>query len=498
MTRMKAMGLLGIVSAICLTIISCENTTKTDETEEGTALTKQYCGSCHLPLMPEVLDKETWLKHVLPAMAKKMGIPTTAGGEYYQVANGSKAAILPFKDWLRIVEFFKKNAPDSLKTLPREALKEDWAVFELKKPVNKVKVAMTTMVKFLDNGILSSQNNDPVLYSWNQSMVRSAVMPLPSPAVDATLLPNNEVAVTSIGTLLAVDQPVGKLFTLNLKTKKTETIAGGLPRPIQSQAGDFNKDGRMDWLVCGFGHERGGLYLVTQQADGQYESNQIYPEAGATQVIVDDFNKDGWPDAMALFAHGNEGIWLFENDHKGGFTTKNILRFSPVAGSTSFQLVDMNKDGKLDIVYTSGDNSDYSKILKPFHGVYIYLNQGNYNYKQAYFYPVNGATKVIAGDFDLDGDQDLATIAFFADFQHTPAEGFIYFEQDKPLHFQLKALPIHQLGRWICMDANDWDGDGDLDIVLGNYSKGFNNIIGFKQNWATDMPLIMLENKTKK
>ena len=37
---------------------------------------------------------------------------------------------------------------------------------------------------------------------------------------------------------------------------------------------------------------------------------------------------------------------------------------------------DFNKDGLKDIIYTCGDNADYSMVLKPYHGVYIFLNEG--------------------------------------------------------------------------------------------------------------------------
>jgi hypothetical protein len=146
------------------------------------------------------------------------------------------------------------------------------------------------------------------------------------------------------------------------------------------------------------------------------------------------------PILMVLFAHDDESIRLFTNMGNGSFAVTRILTFPPVYGSSGFQLVDFDKDGLLDILYTCRDNADLSSILKPFHGVYIYRNKGDWNFEQAYFYPVNGCTKAIAADFDNDGDMDLASIAFFADFKNKPEEKFLYFEQDGPFHF----CPMHR------------------------------------------------------
>jgi hypothetical protein len=201
---------------------------------------------------------------------------------------------------------------------------------------------------------------------------------------------------------------------------------------------------------------------------------------------------------MVLFGSGDEGLWLFLNDQKGGFTGKDLLRFPPVYGSSSFQLADINHDGKPDLIYTAGYNYRDSRILKPYHGLYIFINQGNWQFKKTYFYPINGCTKAIAADFDGDGDLDIATIAFFADMKNNPSESFIYFEQDKAMNFKPHAIPVSNYGRWMSMDVADLNNDGKPDIVLGNYSTGFLFQPGLKPFWEKDLPLIVLENHTKK
>jgi hypothetical protein len=62
---------------------------------------------------------------------------------------------------------------------------------------------------------------------------------------------------------------------------------------------------------------------------------------------------------------------LVTNKGHGNFGQEEVLKFPPIYGSSSFALADFNKDGYPDIVYTCGDNADYSQVLKPYHGVYI-------------------------------------------------------------------------------------------------------------------------------
>lgn len=488
-------------------LVSCSSGGKKGEINDdlshpGAQLAARYCGSCHLAVSPALLDKETWKKRVLPAMAKQLGLEVLQNSAYYQ---NEKSAI-SYADWMMIVAYYDSLAPAHLATAKADVpLKSDWLIFKLRKPqAPSDRIATTTLAAIdpITRSIYTSDSETGNLYHWNNDLKLISSNPLPSPAVNVDFTYKQQAVVTCIGEMKALDIPSGSVMLVDGSGKSTSTIASNLIRPIQTVAADFNKDGLTDYVTSSFGHNKGGLYLMKQKADKSFQTIPIREVAGATQSITGDFNADGWMDIMTLFAHGDEGIWLFINNKKGGFDQKNILRFPPVYGSSSFQIADINKDGNPDIIYTAGDNSDYSRILKPYHGVYIFTNSGSMNFKQSYFYPVNGATKVIVADFDLDGDIDLASIAFFADVKNNPAEGFIYFEnnnssQNKTLSFTPHAAPVNQNGRWICMDVNDVDGDGDLDIVLGNYSKGFLNEDHFMPNWNTATPFVILENTIK-
>lgn len=500
-----------LLAMVCSIILAggCQTNPQTEaakQTAKGKQLSEKYCASCHLYPDPTLLDKTTWLKHVLPAMAPKLGIQVWGEDQYYPSQSKRHPSIISYPEWMDLVAFYKAMAPEALQPVKApETPRDDWAVFEMIRPAGQDTgtIATTTMVAIdtFRGRIFSGDAGKRLLYEWDKNGKTRNNWSFPSAPVDLQLTDGGKNAwVTCIGFMQAVDEPKGLLLNLHLEQPKAtpKVQAAFLKRPVQALEADLNNDGLTDWVVCSFGHYKGGLYYMQQTPDHKYEQHVIREVPGAIHAVTGDFNHDGWIDVMALFAYDDEGIWLFLNDHQGGFKASNLLRFPPVYGSTSFQLVDFNQDGQPDILYTCGDNADYSKILKPYHGVYVFINQGDFKYKAAWHYPVNGCTKAMAADFNGDGKLDIAAIAFFADLKDHPSEKFLYFQQDSMLHFIPYAIPIQKEGRWICMDVNDFDHDGDPDIVLGNYSLGFINQDNLKKDWNYAQPLLILENKRNK
>jgi hypothetical protein len=114
---------------------------------------------------------------------------------------------------------------------------------------------------------------------------------------------------------------------------------------------------------------------------------------------------------------------------------------------------------------------------------------------------LHGTYGARCADFDLDGDNDIAAISYFPDFANAPQEAFIYLENAGDFKFRASTIPQHADGRWITMDAGDFDGDGDSDLVLGSLVLGPPSIPippAIQERWRSNAPAILLLENTQK
>ncbi|HVW98630.1 MAG TPA: VCBS repeat-containing protein [Mucilaginibacter sp.] len=473
-----------------------------DTLVDGKNLVQINCTKCHSLVPVNALTKDVWKFHVLPDMGPYLGMTPYLNGYFKKDTSG-----LSLLEWKNITSYYQKAAPDSLlPAKPPVAPVNDMAGFAVKTPKEQHEIAYTTMVAVnpYNHKIYTSDAVSSTLTEWNSNLSEGRTLTLPSTAVDASFEKNEDGSIkgvfSCIGQLEPMDFPNGKVVTLDISDQrlKPAVFASELFRPVQAIPLDFNKDDLEDWLVCAPGKYKGGVYVFKQNYGHTVSQVNVSDKAGAVKAVTGDFNKDGWPDVMVLYGRGDEGLTMFLNDQHGSFKKKELLKFPPVYGSTDFELTDLDNDGNPDLILSCGYNYNDSRILKPYHGLYIYKNTGDWNFKQQWFYPINGCTKFVTADFNGDGKLDIVTSAFFADLKGHPGEGCIYFEQDKPFSFTPHELPVGKYGRWMTMDTGDVNNDGKPDIILGNYAAGFNFQIGLKQNWNKKLPFIVLENHFKK
>jgi hypothetical protein len=273
-------------------------------------------------------------------------------------------------------------------------------------------------------------------------------------------------------------------------------VIDSLKRPASMQSVDLNNDGLNDYIICAFGNFTGALLVFENLGNNKFKKHTMSSLPGSRNVIIRDHNSDGLPDLLALFTQGDEQIILYTNIGNFGFKVTTLLKFPPVYGSSYFDIADFNKDGAVDILYTNGDPADYFNILKPYHGVRIFLNDGKNQFSESWFYPMHGASKVIARDFDLDGDPDIAAVSFFPDLKRTPERGFIYFENTGK-EFKPFVTPLATSGRWLVMETVDLDKDHDLDILIGALNFTTPDNPSLTAQWAKNpVSILVLKNNT--
>ena len=499
---------LGFVVAIVVIMLNCGG--NDTATMNGEQLAKTYCASCHQFPEPSLLPKSIWEKGVLPKMALRLGFlsDTLSIMNYQQqledLQEGIKLGVFPAEppisqaDWLKIVDYYKTQAPE--KPLPqasKPAIEPQLPSFQVKK-ANHWMEPLTTMVKYdsATQHILTGSRRGYML-RLNPRLTVTDSLNLGSPPSDVRGHKDGQYDILLMGFMDPNNKALGSVGTWKAGQSATTSVLAGLRRPVQMAYADLNRDGQEDVLISQFGHLVGKLSVFYRNGNS-YREEVIDPVPGARRAIVQDMNKDGWPDVLALLAQGDEQIALYVNQ-QGKFVKQTLVRFSSVYGSSYFEVADIDRDGDADLVYTNGDNADYSYSLKAYHGVRIFVNDGKLNFKQAWFYPMHGASQVLARDFDQDGDLDLAAISFFPDYARTPSESFLYFENQGNLQFKTRTFPQAEDGRWLVMDAADVDRDGDEDLLLGSFYYSVTKTPeAFMARWRkVGNGVLLLENKTK-
>lgn len=473
-------------------------------------LAVQHCSSCHRFTEPELVDKATWQNYVLPRMGYFYGIYDEENSRKSLLEDGSGGQILaaagvfpesPQIDsitWQKIISYYLRNAPEKMPEQNRDEL-DSLDLFAVRDPGLVLSPPSSTMVQFSeDGGLVVGDAHTGAVYFLNQELNLQNAARVKEGAVHMHTT-DDHYWVTVMGSFSPTDARSGMIVKLPRdRQSEPEIVISNLQRPVDALYADFNDDGLTDIVISEFGKWTGSLSLYLNQGDDSFERMVIENRSGATKALARDVNGDGLMDIVALFGQGIEAIETFINEGDGNFRHERLLEFESSYGSSYFALHDLDGDGDEDLLYCAGDNADYLPILKPYHGVYLYTNTGDFQFEKADFLPMNGAYKAIPADFDYDGDLDIAAISFFPDYEEQPNEGFILFRNEGG-SYRRQSFENLSLGRWISMDMADYDGDGDQDLVLG--SLAFETVpvqSELESSWINQgRPYILLENQSR-
>ncbi|NNK76139.1 MAG: VCBS repeat-containing protein [Maribacter sp.] len=500
--NLKPFGHLFLFLYLPMVLVSCaEKEKKQEETVlSGKQLLDIQCASCHLTPKPETLDKTTWKLHVLPRMGYMMGFrnqPKAAIGAFNDEGEGerigeetslylaTKTPSFSQENWQKLQEYILNLAPEKL-PVGESKIEAYTKLFEAQKVEMPFPRPSTTFTGFISPGHLISgdSNNDGIIMHYDANLNVRKQDSVGINLVHAKKY-DGKYWLTHMGTsFAATDNPNGFISQYS-ENGGVEKVVENLTRPVHTAFGDLSGNGETELLVSEFGKWTGRLSWYKKE-NGKYVGKDLISLPGAIRSEIADMNGDGLNDVIALFGQGDEAVYILYNQGNGKFNIDKVLQFPPTYGSTYFKMIDYNKDGFLDILYTAGDNGDYTPIAKPYHGIRVFTNDGQNRFKEKLFLPLYGAFRAIAEDFDQDGDLDFAAISYFPKYNK---EFFVFRENLGNNWFMPKIVKDVNIGRWMTMDSFDYDDDGDLDLVLGSYDWEQNSV-----SKEDIVPLVYLRN----
>ena len=290
-----------------------------------------------------------------------------------------------------------------------------------------------------------------------------------------------DLIVADLGAFLATDAKVGSVVWFRRTSAKgfePITLAKELGRVADVQPGDFDGDGDQDLIVAEFGWiKSGGIHLLENLghagAKTKFKLKTIDPRHGTVRVPVVDLNGDGRLDFVALISQEHEVMEAFLGDGHGGFEKQIIFSAGhPSWGSSSLQLVDFDQDGDLDALYSNGDTFDKNR-LKPYDAVHWLENQGTFPWVHHHLTNMPGCVQATWGDLDRDQDLDIVVVSLLDSdvWEAFGAERFdavCWLEQTAKGKFERHSLETGMCNHGAVQLA-DFDGDGDLDMAVGNF-----------------------------
>ena len=240
------------------------------------------------------------------------------------------------------------------------------------------------------------------------------------------------------------------------------TTTGGVA-PDSIAVGDFNRDGNLD--VASSDINSVNLMVELGNGKGGFGAPSYYfGDAGSQFVATADVNNDGILDLLAPNFGSNDISVLLGN---GDGTFRGAVNYnSGGIGPYSIVLADFNGDHKLDIAVANSGNGGTSNVS-------ILLGNGDGTFGPPSTF-AQTADFMTAGDLNGDGIADLVVTGYDST---TGTDRLAVLLGNGDGTFKSAVKYTAGFSPWSPVLA-DFNGDGKLDIAVGDYSGGVNVLLG--------------------
>ena len=283
-----------------------------------------------------------------------------------------------------------------------------------------------------------------------------------------------DILLSSMGQVFPNNDKIGSVVILEndgFMNFRPHVIAEKIARVCDIRAGDFDEDGLPDLAVAQFGYDQGELrWMRNLGHDWQFESIILLSLSGPVNVLVADFTGNGHLDIASNVSQQWEEVYLFANEGGGRFVPKVIFgSTNEDYGSSGISTADLNRDGRIDILFTNGDGFDYAEPgPRPWHGVQWLENMGGGFFRHHWIGDMPGAYSPVEIDLDRDGFRDVIAVSGFNDWSKPNAASLMWFRNDGNQRFEPHVLAHHPT-HLMCAASGDLTGEGFLTLVTGGF-----------------------------
>jgi hypothetical protein len=279
-----------------------------------------------------------------------------------------------------------------------------------------------------------------------------------------------DVVLAVLGSIVPSDEKIGKVILLHNEGDhfSQRILLDDVYRVADVQAGDLDGDGDIDLAVAVFGYAHGEVLWLEQREPLQFRDHHLLDRPGTIHVPIADFDGDGDLDIMTVSSQDEEEIWALENLGHGAFKPRRIwFTHNFDIGSGGLVAVDLNRDGKMDLLLPVGDNLEHGLGWpQPYHGCLWFENRGGWNFAPHRIAHFGGTYAAAPGDIDGDGDTDVVLVSMSNDWNDPRHPSVVWLENDGAQNFKMWTVDTEPV-TLITAACGDLNGDGRADIVAG-------------------------------